>query len=47
MLELTEEFINTAFYARYTLENGSTEEKHELFKKVGSNLFLRDKKSQN
>ena len=43
-LELTEKFLNTAFYARYTLENGLDEEKRNLITDVGQNLILRDKK---
>ena len=41
-LELAEDFINTAFYARKILEEGNLEEKREIIKKVGWNLLLKD-----
>lgn len=43
-LELTEKFLNTAFYARDTLDNGLEEEKRDLITDVGENLLLRDKR---
>lgn len=39
-LELTEEFLNTAFHAKEILEEGNPFEKKELVKKLGQNLFL-------
>ena len=43
-LELVENFLNTAFQARYVVTNGTPEEKRDLIMAVGQNLFLRDKK---
>lgn len=43
-LELAENFLNTAFYAREIIKNGETEEKRNLIMAVGEDLFLRDKK---
>lgn len=43
-LELTEKFLNTAFYARDVMESELDEEKRDLITDVGENLFLRDKK---
>ena len=45
-LELAENFLNTAFYARDVMENGTLEEKRNLIMDVGENLFLKDKKLQ-
>lgn|SRR3990167_4290857 len=42
-LERACEFLNTAYHARNIMENGKDEEKIKLLKKVGWNLFLRDK----
>lgn len=39
-LELTEDFLNTAFHAKEILEEGNPFEKKELVKKLGQNLFL-------
>lgn len=39
-LELTEEFLNTAFHAKEILEEGNPFEKKELVKKLGQNLFI-------
>lgn len=43
-LELAEKFFETAVQAREILETGSDEEKRNLVKAVGSNLYLRNKK---
>lgn len=43
-LELAENFLNTAFYARGIVNDGSPEEKKKLIMSVGENLFLDDKK---
>lgn len=43
-LELTEKFLNTAFYAYETMKNGEPEEKRQLILDIGQNLFLKDKK---
>src|SRR3989338_9989277 len=45
-LELTEKFLNTAFYARDVIKNGKPEEKRELIMRVGENLLLEDGKLQ-
>lgn len=42
-LELAEQFFETAFHAREILENGEFEEKRNLIKSVGWNLFLKDR----
>lgn len=43
-LELAEDFLNTAFYAREIIKNGEPEQKRNLIMAVGENLFLRDRK---
>lgn len=43
-LELTENLLNTAFYARDIIKNGNSEEKRNLILSVGENLFLGDGK---
>lgn len=43
-LELTESFLNIAFYAREVLESDNREAKRKLILDVGENLFINDKK---
>ncbi len=43
-LELAQDFLDTAYYARKTLEEGTLDEKRELIKKIGWNLLLKDGK---
>ena len=43
-LELTEQFLTTAFHAREIMKGGSPEEKRTLIMAVGENLLLKDKK---
>lgn len=43
-LELAENFLNVAFYARDTLKGDDRDAKRELIMDVGENLYLRDKK---
>lgn len=43
-LELTGNFLDTAFYARDTITNGEPEKKRKLIMDVGENLFLNDRK---
>lgn len=43
-LELVENFLNTALQARKVLDHGEDEEKIKLINKLGSNLYLNDKK---
>ncbi len=42
--ELVENFLNTAYQARKVLDHGEDEVKVKLLKKLGSNLYLNDKK---
>lgn len=43
-LELAEDFLNTAFYARDLIKNGEPDQKRNLIMSIGENFFLRDKK---
>jgi hypothetical protein len=43
-LELTEEYLNTAFHARDIMLDGSPEEKRMLILSIGENLILENKK---
>lgn len=43
-LELAEDFLNTAFYARDIIQDGDYTEKRNLIMAVGENLFLDNKK---
>ncbi len=43
-LELAENFLNVAFYAREILEGDKAEAKRQLIIDVGKNLYLKDKK---
>lgn len=43
-LELTETFLNVAFYAREVLESENKEAKRKLILDVGENLYINDKK---
>lgn len=43
-LELTETFLNVAFYAREVLKSDNKEAKRKLILDVGENLFINDKK---
>lgn len=43
-LELAENFLNTAFYAREIMTTGTVEEKKNLVLSIGENLLLKDKK---
>jgi len=43
-LELSEKTFNFACYARYWFANGAPEQKKQIFRALGSNLFLKDKK---
>lgn len=41
-LELAEEFLDNAYYARKIVEDGTVEEKRKLIKHIGWNLMLKD-----
>lgn len=43
-LELCTKYLNNAFSARETMENGTPEEKRNLILDLGQNLILKDKK---
>ncbi len=43
-LELCTKYLNNAFSARETMENGTAEEKRNLILDLGQNLILKDKK---
>lgn len=43
-LELTEKYLNTAYYIRETMEHGKPEAKKQLILDVGENLLFGDKK---
>ena len=43
-LELCTKYLNNAFTARETMENGTLEEKRNLILDLGKNLILKDKK---
>ena len=43
-LELTEKFLNNAFYARDIIRGSNNDLKRKLLIDVGENLYLKDKK---
>lgn len=43
-LELAEDFLNTAFYARDIIQDGDYADKRNLIMAIGENLFIDDKK---
>lgn len=43
-LELSEDFFNTVFQARETIENGTIEAKQIMLKRIGENFLVKDKR---